>query len=196
MLFTNFNVETKTLRIISFILALIGIVFILASNYVGNIAIRIAMMVIFILGLFNFKMSYPFSSTMDKMYMVLGMAGILLVFIKPQFTMFIIGVVILVLSLPIIYKAVRKKDYSDKIMIVLSAIGTIFSIYCIINSRAALNTVIVIIGIAFVILSCLILFETFDISRKSNKFVKFEREDIIDEEDEFRFENAEEIDKL
>lgn len=194
MLFTNLNVETKTLRIISLILALIGIVFILASNYVGNFAIRIAMMVIFILGLFNFKMSYPFSSTMDKMYMVLGMAGTVLVFIKPQFTMFIIGVVILVLSVPIIYKAVRNKDYSDKIMLILSTIGTLVSIYCIINSRAALNTVIIIIGIAFVILSCLILFETFDISRKSNKFVKYEREDVK-EEDEFRFENAEEIDK-
>ena len=194
MIFTNFNVETKTLRIISLILTLIGIVFILASNYVGNLAIRIAMMVIFILSLLNFKMSYPFSSTMNKMYMVLGMAGTVLVFIKPQFTMFIIGVVLLVLSLPIIYKAVRKKDYSDKIMIVLSTIGTIFSIYCIINSRAALNTVIIIIGIAFVILSCLILFETFDISRKSNKFVKYERENIIEEQDEFRFENAEEID--
>lgn len=193
MLFANLNAQTKTLRIISLILTSIGIVFILASNYVGNIAIRIAMMVIFMLSLLNFKMSYPFSSTMNKMYMLLGMAGTVLVFVKPQLTMFIIGIVLLVLSVPILYKIVRNKNYADKIMLVLSAIGTLFSIYCIINSRAALNTVIIIIGIAFIILGCLILFETFDISRKANRFVKYEHEEI-DKEDEYRFENAEEID--
>lgn len=194
MLFTNLNVQTKTLRIISLILSLIGIIFILASNYVGNIAIRTAMIAIFVLSLLNFKMSYPFSSTMDKMYMMLGMSANVLIFIRPQFTMFIIGVALLILSVPIIYKAVRNKNYSDKIMLALSTIGTLFSVYCIINSRAALNTVIIIIGIAFVIVGCLILFETFDVSRKGNKFVKYEPGDI-DEEDEFRFENAEEIDK-
>nr|WP_312576578.1 hypothetical protein [Sedimentibacter sp.] len=194
MIFANLNVETKTLRIISLILTFIGIVFILASNYVGNIAIRIAMMVIFALSLLNFKISYPFSSATDKMYMILSMCGSVLVFIKPQLTMFIIGVVILALSLPIIYKSVKNKDYSDKILIVLSAVGAIFSIYCIINSRAALNTVIIIIGLAFVIIGCLILFETFDISRKSNKFVKYEHSDF-NEDDEYRFENAEEADK-
>lgn len=194
MIFANLNVEAKTLRIISFILTLIGIVFILASNYIGSIAIRTAMLVIFILSLLNFKTSYPFLSTTDKMYIVLGMAGTILVFIKPQFTMFIIGLVNLFLSLPIIYKAVKNKDYSDKIMLALSSVGTLFSIYCIINSRAALNTVIIVIGIAFVILGCLVLFETFDISRKSNQFVKYMHEDL-EKDDEYRFENAEEIDK-
>ncbi len=194
MIFTNLNIETKTLRISSLILTLIGIVFILASNYVGNIAIRIAMVVIFALSLFNFKISYPFSSTTDKMYMILSMCGTLLVFIKPQFTMFIIGIVMLILSLPIIYKSIKNKDYSDKIMMTLSSIGTLFSIYCIINSKAALNTVIIVIGIAFVILGCLILFETFDINRKSNKFVKYNQMSS-DNDDEYRFENAEEIDK-
>lgn len=194
MIFTNLNIETKTLRISSLILTLIGIVFILASNYVGNIAIRIAMIVIFMLSLFNLKISYPFSSTTDKMYMMLSMCGTLLVFIKPQFTMFIIGIVMLILSLPIIYKAIKNKNYSDKIMITLSSIGTLFSIYCIINSRAALNTVIIVIGIAFVILGCLILFETFDINRKSNKFANYNHMSL-DSDDEYRFENAEEIDK-
>lgn len=194
MIFTNLNLETKTLRYISLIMTLIGIVFILLSNYIGSIAIRISMITVFALNLFNFKISYQSSSTIEKMYMILSMCGTVLVFIRPQFTMFIIGVVILVLSFPIIYKAVKNKNYSDKIMFILSSIGTLFSIYCIINSRAALNTVITVIGIAFVILGCLLLFETFDINRKSNKFFKYEHVDV-DQDDEFRFENSEEVDK-
>ena len=108
--------------------------------------------------------------------------------------MFIIGVALLILAVPSLYKAVKNKDYSDKLMLIISVIGTLFSIYCILNAGAALNTVIIIIGIAFVIIGCLILFETFDINRKSNKFAKYERRDtIIDEEDEYRFENSEEL---
>jgi len=193
MFIANLNVETKTLRIISLVITLIGMIFILASNYVGNLAIRIAMIVIFILCLFNFKMSYPFSSTVEKINMIFGILGTVLVFIKPHLTMFIIGVALLVLAVPTLYKAVKNKDYSDKIMLIISGIGTLFSIYSILNGGAALNTVIIIIGIAFVIIGCLILFETFDINRKSNKFAKYEREDTIDEEDEHRFENTEEL---
>jgi len=191
MLFTNFNVETKTLRIISLVLTLIGIIFVLASNYVGNFAIRIAMVIIFILCLFNLKMSYSFSSAIEKINMTLGIAGTVLVFIKPSLTMFIIGVALLILAVPVLYKAISTKDYSDKIMIAAALLGTLFSVYCILNSRAALNTVIIIIGIAFVILGCLILFETFNISRKSNKFAIYEHEE--DEEDEYRFEDTKDL---
>lgn len=188
MLFTNFNVETKTLRIISLALTLIGIIFILASSYVGALAIRIAMIVVFILCLLNFRISYPFSSTLDKVNMLLGMASTVLVFIKPSLTMFIIGVALLILAVPVLYKAIRTKDYSDKIMLAASLLGSFFAVYCILNSRAALNTVIIIIGIAFMILGCLILFETFNISRKSNKFAVYEH--IESEEEEYRFEKT------
>lgn len=189
MLFTNFNVETKTLRIISLIITFIGIIFILASSYVGNFAIRLAMIVLFTLCLFNFKASYHFSSTVEKLNMLFGIAGTILVFIKPNLTMFIIGVALLILSVPILYKAIRNKDYSDKIMIVLSASGTLFSVYCILNSGSALNTVIIIIGIAFVILGCLMLFETFNLKNKSNRFATYEQ----DKDDQHRFEKAEEL---
>lgn len=187
MLFTNFNVEAKTLRIISLIITLIGIIFILASAYVGNFAIRTAMLVIFMLSIFNFKASYHFSSKAEKMNMLFGMAGTILVFIKPSLTMFIIGVAIMVLSVPVLYKAVKNKDYSDKIMIAVSSIGTLFAVYCILNSRSALHTVITIIGIGFVILGCLMLFETFNLKRKSNKYAIYEQEEVH----EYRFEDAE-----
>jgi len=194
MIFSNLNIETKVLKIISLVMTLVGIVFILFSNYIGSVAIRISMMAVFVLSLLNLKISYSFSSTTDKMYMVLSVCGTVLVFIKPQLTMFILGVVILILSFPIIYKAVKNKDYSDKIMLIVTSIGTLFSAYCIINSRAALNTVIIVIGIAFVILGCLLLYEIIDKNRKSNKFVKYENDDL-DAEDEYRFEEAEEVDK-
>lgn len=186
MLFANFNIDTKVLRIISLIITLIGIIFILASDYVGSLAIRIAMSVIFILCLFNLKVSYPFISTSEKINMMLGIGGTVLIFLKPHLTMFIIGVAILLISVPNLYKVFKNRDYSDKVMIIISSLGALFSVYCILNSGSALNTVIIIIGIAFVILGCLILFETFNIIRGSNKYATYEQE-------EYRFEDTEDM---
>ena len=193
MLFANLNIEVKTLRIISLIITFIGIIFIFLSNYVGNFAIRISMIVIFILCLLNFKMTYNYSSTKERINMVFALIGSLSAFIKPNLIMFILGVSILVISFPVLFKSLKNKDYSDKLMLILSAVGAVFSIYCIINSRAALNTVIAIIGIAFVILGCLMFFETFNIERKSNKFVAYQHDKHVDD-NKHRFENTEDTD--
>lgn len=193
MLFTNLNVETKTLRIISLIITFIGTIFIFFSNHVGNFAIRISMIVIFILCLLNFKMTYDYSSMKERINMAFALIGSLAAFIKPNLIMFILGVSLLVISFPFLFKSLKNKDYSDKLMLILSTVGVLFSIYCIINSRAALNTVIAIIGIAFVILGCLMFFETFNIERKSNKFATYEH-DKHNDNNKYRFENTEDTD--
>ncbi|MDD4781438.1 MAG: hypothetical protein PHT02_12680 [Tissierellia bacterium] len=178
MLFGNLNVETKTLRIISLIITFIGIIFILASNYVGNLAIRLSMIIIFILCLLNYKMTYNYSSVKEKLNMLFALVGSLLVFIKPSLTMFIIGVAILIITVPYLYKSIKNKDYSDKVMLILSTVGTLFSIYCILNTRAALNAVINIIGIAFVILGCLMFFDTFNTERKRHAIYEHDKHDV------------------
>lgn len=189
MLFSNLNIRTKSLRIFSLIITLAGIAFILAANHVGNIAIRMSMIIVFFASLLNLRISYPFSTKIEKAYMVLGMAGSVLVFIMPQLTMLIVGIGLLGISVPIVIKAVKDKDFADKIMLLMSIAGILFSVYCIINSRAALNTVIRLMGVGMVILGCIALFASFDISRRTQQFEK----DMAEELDEFRFENAEDI---
>lgn len=191
MFINNYNVETKTLRIISLILTLIGIIFILASNHVGNIAIRITMFIIFFVILLNFNITYLYSSKIEKTYMAFGVIGTVVVFIMPQLTMFIIGIVLLTISFPNIYKMIRTKNYSDKIMLTISIIGTLFSIYCILNSRAALNTVIIMIGIAFLILGCIMFFTSFNINKHSHKSAHNKTQ----HKEGFRFIDVEEIDE-
>jgi hypothetical protein len=44
-------------------------------------------------------------------------------------------------------------------MLIISGAGILFASYCIINAKAALNTVIIILGIAMTILGCMSLFE-------------------------------------
>ena len=182
MLFTNLNLKTKTLRIISLSLTLTGIIFILASNYIGSIAIRLAMLIILSFCLINIKMTYKYLTTKEKMNYLAAVSASILGLFKPELTMFIIGILLLFLTVPTYFNAIKNKDYTDIIMFIISGTGILFASYCIINSKAALNTVIIIIGIALTILGCLSLFETLYTKTKETK--------DSEDDQEYSFENT------
>jgi hypothetical protein len=153
------NLKTGTLKIISLSLTLAGIIFILASKYIGSIAIRLAMLAVLAYSLTNIKMTYKYLTTKEKINYTALVAAAVLGLFRPELIMFITGILILILTVPIYFNAIRKSDYSDVIMLIVSGAGILFASYCIINSKAALNTVIIIIGIVMTILGCLSLFE-------------------------------------
>lgn len=185
MLFSNLNLKTRTLKIISLSLTLAGIICILASKYIGSTAIRMAVLAVLAYSLTNIKMTYKYLTTKEKINNTALVAAAVLGLFRPELIMFIIGILLLILTVPIYFNAIRKKDYSDIIMLIVSGAGILFASYCIINSRAALNTVIIIIGIAMTILGCLSLFEalysnTDDDSNDSDDSDDHTFENIID----------------
>jgi hypothetical protein len=153
------NLKTGTLKIISLSLTLAGIIFILASKYIGSIAIRLATFAVLVYSLTNIKMTYKYFTTKEKLNYAALVAAAVLGLLKPEIIMFITGILLLLLTVPIYFNAIRKSDYSDVIMLIISGAGILFASYCIINAKAALNTVVIIIGIAMTILGCLSLFE-------------------------------------
>ncbi len=160
-MFSNLNINTKTLKILSLVLTVTGILFILASKYIGSIAIRIAMIILISFCIINLKMTYKCVTSKEKINHLIPISASALGFYKPELIMMILGFLILYLSPPTYIKAIKSSDYSDVITLIITGTGILFSIYCILNSNAALNTVIIIIGIIFVITGCLTFYETF-----------------------------------
>ena len=152
------NLKPSALKLISLILTVTGIIFIMASQYIGSIAIRIAMIVLILFSIINIKTTYNISLK-EKITYLLAIAAALIGFYKPEFTMLIFGIFLLYITLPIYFKSIKNKDYSDFISLIISGTGILFAVLCILNSKAALKTVIIIIGIAFTILGCLSLFQ-------------------------------------
>lgn len=158
MLFTNLNLNTKTQKIISLSLTLTGIIFILASKYIGSIAIRLALLSSLAFLVANIKMTYKYLTTKEKVnYFFITTASIIGLF-RPELIMLIIGILLLYISIPPYINVIKSKDYSDIVMLLIYGFGILFSFYCIINSKAALNTVIKIIGIIFTVAGCLTLY--------------------------------------
>jgi hypothetical protein len=179
------NLKTRTLKIISLSLTLAGIIFISASKYIGSIAIRLAILAVLVYSLTNIKMTYKYLTTKEKINYTALVAAAVLGLFRPELIMFITGIMLLILTVPIYFNAIRKSDYSDVIMLIVSGTGILFASYCIINSKAALNTVIIIIGIVMTILGCLSLFEALyskpdDKNNDSDDIIEHTFEDIKD----------------
>lgn len=154
----NLNLKPKLLITLSLIFTITGIIFILASRYIGPAAIRIAMILCIIFCLINYKTSY-YLSKKEKITYIIAMAGALIGLFKPEFTMLILGIFLFYLTIPIYLKAVKNKDYSDFISLIISGIGMLFALFCIFSSKTALNTVIIIMGIIFILFGCLLLYQ-------------------------------------
>jgi hypothetical protein len=156
---SNLNIQSKTLKILSLILTVTGILFILASKYIGSISIRLAMSLLLLFCTANFKMTYTYLSFKEKInYLIAALAAVIGLF-KPEATMLILGIFLLYITLPIYFKSIKNKDFTDVINLIISGIGILFAVFCIFNSKTALQTVVIIIGIALTIIGCISLYQ-------------------------------------
>lgn len=160
MPFFNLKYNSKILLTISAGLTLSGIIFILAANYIGSTAIRLAMLGLLVFLVLNIKMTYIMLSDKEKFNYAVAFCGAVAGLIRPELTMMLIGIIILYFVLPPYIKIIKSKNYSDIISLIINSVGILFGFYCIINSRAALNTVIIIMGIMLTISGCLLLYNT------------------------------------
>ncbi|HAS92286.1 MAG TPA: hypothetical protein DCS12_08675 [Clostridiales bacterium] len=65
------------------------------------------------------------------------------------------------------FKVLNSGDFSDIINLIISGAGILFAVLCIFNSKSALQTIIIILGIAFTILGCISLYQALT-SKKDN----------------------------
>jgi hypothetical protein len=156
---SNLNIQSKTLKILSLILTLTGIVFILTSKHIGNISIRLAMIILLIFCVVNFKMTHSYLSLKEKINHLFAVLAAFIGLIKPESTMLLLGIFLLYITLPLYIKSIKNKDFYDVINIIISGTGILFAVFCIFNSKAALQTIIIILGIAFTILGCISLYQ-------------------------------------
>jgi hypothetical protein len=156
---SNLNIQSKTLKILSLVLTVTGIIFILASKHIGSISIRLAMIIYLIFCVVNFKMNYKYLSLKEKINYSLAALASFAGLYKPESTMFFLGIFLLYITLPIYIKSIKNKYLIDVINLIVSGTGILFAVLCIFNSKAALSTIIIIIGTAFTILGCISLYQ-------------------------------------
>ncbi|QSX05269.1 hypothetical protein JYG23_11360 [Sedimentibacter sp. zth1] len=187
MFFKEFdnNFKPQTLKMIALITSIIGVFFVLFAKYVGNIAIRISMIVIFAVMFLNIKMTYSYSGKIKKSSDVLTMLATVIVFIWPNLLVFILGLCLLYFSSLSLAKMIKLKSYNDKLKLIISIVGIILSIVCIFNSKTILATVIKLLGAILIAVGCFCFYQYMKSTRNE--------ENELSNVDQYKFDNAEEI---
>lgn len=181
----NFDLEPKKLKIISAILSIVGIVFIIFAKYVGNIAIRIAMLVVFAIMFINIKSTFSYSGRVKKSSDILLLIASVIVFLWPKLLVLILGFCLLYFSIVPIVKMIKTKNIKDVLKLILSVVGIILSIVCIFNSQGMLITVIRVIGVVLVAIGCFCFYKLIEKLR--------DEKNGISDGDRYKFEKAEEV---
>ena len=169
MFFTNISLKAKTLKTLAIVTSLIGIMFIIAASYIGNFAIRFAMVVAIVVFSLNLKMTYHYSGKLKKFTDIMCLIGALVVFILPHLVVFIIGLGLLYFSGLSLFQMIKSGDYDDKIKLIISIIGVIFSIFCIFNASGTLEVVIRLIGALLLAIGCILFYQYITMSRQNNE---------------------------
>lgn len=168
MFFTNINLKANTFKSLAIATSLLGVIFIILAGYIGNLTIRIAMVVAIVVFILNIKMTYHYSGKLKKFTDIICLIGAIVVFIFPQLVVFIIGIALMYFSGIALFQMVKSGDYDDKIKLIVSIIGVIFSTFCIFNASGTLELVIRLIGALLLAIGCICLFQYIAKSRQAN----------------------------
>ncbi len=168
MFFTNINLKANTFKSLAIATSLLGVIFIILAGYIGNLTIRIAMVVAIVVFILNIKMTYHYSGKLKKFTDIMCLIGAIVVFIFPQLVVFIIGIALMYFSGIALFQMVKSGDYDDKIKLIVSIIGVIFSIFCIFNASGTLELVIRLIGALLLAIGCICFFQYVTKSRQAN----------------------------
>ena len=179
MFFANINLRASTFKTLAIALSIAGVLFIVLAGYIGNFAIRLATIGAIIVFTFNIRTTYHYSGKLKKFTDIMSLVAAVIVFIFPQLVIFIIGIAVLYFSAISLFQMIKSGDYEDKIRLIASIAGVIFSIFCIFNSKGTLELVIRLLGAILLAGGCICFYQYISKSRQTGE----------SQTQEFKFEN-------
>ena len=183
MFFTNIDLKPNTFKTLAIITSVLGIIFIILAGHIGNFAIRLAMIAAIVVFILDIKMTYHYAEKLKKFTDIICLLGAIVVFIFPELVVFIIGIALLYFSGITLFQMIKSREYDDKVKLIASIIGVIFSMFCVFNSKGTLEVVIRLIGALLLGIGCILFYQYISKSRQSNEpqtqDFKFEDNDKI-----------------
>lgn len=148
--------KLNIIQIIGLVISGIGLLFIAMPQGIGAFALRLISFVILIIGFYGFIFASQIKSTTT----VLTSFGVLLAgfyaFIHPESVLFLMGIVCLISGLNSLFVIFRQKSIKDERSIISAFLLLLLGVFASLNSEAALETVVFILGIVLVFIGIMI----------------------------------------
>lgn len=185
MFFANIKLKPNLLRYLAIAISITGVMFIILASFIGNFAVRLFAIGAIIAFSYNVKANYRYSGKLKRIADVMSLVGAIIVLIYPKFLMIIMGITILYLSLTALIQIIKSKDFNDRVKLLISIAGLIFSIFCIFFSKGTMNLIIRLLGALMMAIGCVLFYQYIQKTRKTDKseMIEFKFENNSDDED-------------
>jgi len=158
----NINGDKSHLKIFSLVLFVIGLILLLFPGIIGFLGIRIAAVLLVAFCIFSFYVSSDSLVRLNRLYLVSGMIGGIIIFIFPSLVMVFTGIGILTYGVYNLYNLIKFKLYNDRTALAIDIVAVLLGLYFIFNGTGAIRQVIRILGISAVVVSCLVFYKSLE----------------------------------
>jgi len=164
VIMVNFSIkgDKNHLRIFSLVLFIIGLILLLFPGIIGFLGIRLAAVLLVAFCIISFYVSSDSTAGLNRMYLIGGMIGGIIVFIFPSLVMVFTGIGILTYGIYTLYNIVKFKSYNDKTYLVLGVVASLLGLYFIFNGGGAIKQIIRILGVGSVAISCVLFYKSLE----------------------------------
>lgn len=185
MFFANIKLRPNILKYLAIAISITGALFIILAGFIGNFAIRLFAIGAIIAFTYNIQSNYRYSGKLKRIADIMSLVGAIIVFIRPKFLMIIMGITILYFSSEALFKMIKSKSYQDKVKLLTSIAGLVFSIFCIFFSNGTMNLIIRLLGAVMMAIGCVCFYQYMQKSRKTDEsqMIEFKFEDNSDSDD-------------
>ena len=158
----NIDGDKSHLKIFSLVLFVIGLILLLFPGIIGFLGIRIAASLLVAFCIFSFYVSSDSLVRLNRLYLVSGMIGGIIIFIFPSLVMVFTGIGILTYGVYNLYNLIKFKLYNDRTALAIDIVAVLLGLYFIFNGTGAIRQVIRILGISAVVVSCLVFYKSLE----------------------------------
>jgi len=187
--------KIKGLQYLGLILVVFGIILIAYPNIVGTFAIRIITLAFLGMSILVFLISIFFKTKTTILTNVVVIILAFYTFVHPEYLLTLVGISFIVNGINGIIVYIRSHNYSENRIILVSITLILLGVFSTTNSKAALSTIVLIVGIQFLVcgVSVLIFGRSFldkKINAFENEIKKSKSRVVVDIKDD----GAEEVD--
>jgi uncharacterized membrane protein HdeD (DUF308 family) len=145
-------------QVLGLIIALIGISFLAFPTFIGLFAIRAITLIFLILGFYGFIFAFMLRSPFSIFAAFIVLSVAFYAFMNPVDLLFLIGIGFVVSGVNGLIISLKNKRLNDEGALISSVIMILLGVFAFVNAKAALSTVIMILGLIIAILGLVIFF--------------------------------------
>ena len=148
----------NALQITGLIVSILGLLFMAFPSVIGLFAVRLITLLFVILGFYAMTFSIFVKSKISMLVSLVVIFFAYVAFKNPQSVLFFIGITCVISGLNGLFLALSRFRSSSERTIISSIVLLLLGVFAVVNSKAALSTVVLILGIIIVILGVIIFF--------------------------------------